>query len=335
MMNFCTLFDSAYLSRGLVMYDSLKMHTRDFHLYIFAFDSISNKILKELELEFATIISLEEFENSRLLSVKASRTKAEYCWTCTSSVIDYILENYNVPSCTYLDADIFFYASPQILLNELKEDKTVLITEHRFSKIARLIEQKRAGRFCVQFITFFNTKESRKILDKWISQCIEWCYARYENGKFGDQKYLDSWPEEYSNVHILKNPGGGIAPWNARQYDFEKNGNSIAGTTLHSKERFDVVFFHFHFVRLLHSGYSDLGWNRLGNNVVRLFYKPYIQTLIEKENDLEKRFSSYKISCYKPNPVGVRENIKHIYKTFTKFNLIKTQIKNNGLSDRP
>ena len=51
-------------------------------------------------------------------------------------------------------------------------------------------------------------KRAENILNKWIGQCIDWCYARYEDGKFGDQKYLDKWPDDYTNVHILEHREG-------------------------------------------------------------------------------------------------------------------------------
>ena len=92
MYNYCTLFDSNYLTRGLAMYKSLKEHCDAFHLYIFPFDNKCSDILKKLNLEKATIISLEDFEDDALLEVKSSRSRAEYCWTCTSSAILYILE---------------------------------------------------------------------------------------------------------------------------------------------------------------------------------------------------------------------------------------------------
>ena len=178
MMILCTLFDSFYLSRGLIMYESLKETINNFHLYIFAFDDFSYRILKNLELDRSTVISLQEFENQELLKAKDTRTRAEYCWTSTSSVIEYVLDKYKVESCTYLDADLYFYGSPSVLLDELSGEKSVMITEHRYYGLAHIFEQKRAGRFCVQFITFRNEKESRKILGKWIKQCIDWCYNR-------------------------------------------------------------------------------------------------------------------------------------------------------------
>ena len=77
MYNYCTLFDSNYLTRGLAMYESLKKNSDKFHLYIFSFDDRSCKVLKELKLEAATIIQLEEFEDDELLNIKKSRTPGE------------------------------------------------------------------------------------------------------------------------------------------------------------------------------------------------------------------------------------------------------------------
>lgn len=323
MHSFCTLFDSLYLSRGLVLYDSITKNSETFHLYIFAFDDLCLKILECLHLPNVTAVSLKEFENEQLISIKDTRTKAEYCWTCTSSIIEFVLENYNVPSCTYVDADLFFYASPAVLLNELISEKSVLITEHRFSRIAKLFEQRRAGRFCVQFITFKNVKESREILNKWKNQCIDWCYARYEDGKFGDQKYLEDWPFKYPTVHILEHLGGGVAPWNVQQYNFFREENKIFGKVPKSKTKFEMIFFHFHFVRFLSNGYADLGWNRLQKDVIDIFYIPYIQKIMEKEKFLEKTFSEYKTGYLSGKPLGMRDVIKFLYKRITRFNLIK------------
>ena len=305
------------------MYESLVKHEPDSCLYIVAFDELAFKILSSLNLEKAAIIPLKEFENADLLNVKGSRNRAEYCWTCTSSVIEYILVKYNVQSCTYLDADLFFYHSPEILLKELKNGKTVLITEHRFSGLARIFEQKRAGRFCVQFITFTNTHNSRAILQKWIGQCIDWCYSRYEDGKFGDQKYLDPWPDEYPEVQVLENHGGGIAPWNARQYLFFGREDRISGTVKNEKDKFDVVFFHFHYVKLLKIGYADLGWNRIPEKVLDIFYKPYIQKILNTEKFLEEKYPEYKMTLANETPSGMKETLKYHFKKTVKFNLVK------------
>ena len=127
MMYFCTLFDSFYLSRGLVMYESLKKNCAQFHLYIFPFDDLSFQILQKLNLENVTLIPLQDFETKHLLEVKPGRTRGEYCWTCTSSTIHHCLTKFNIPHCTYVDADLCFYSDPSVLLEEMG-DKSILIT---------------------------------------------------------------------------------------------------------------------------------------------------------------------------------------------------------------
>src|SRR5688500_636594 len=131
--NYCTLFDSYYLSRGLAMYRSLSKHCPDFHFYIFAFDKTSDTILRQLALRNVTVISLDEFEDERLLAVKSDRSKGEYCWTCTSSTIYYCITQFNLEHCTYIDADLYFFSNPNVLVDEMG-DNAVLITEHRYSK---------------------------------------------------------------------------------------------------------------------------------------------------------------------------------------------------------
>ncbi|CAC9509238.1 Putative glycosyltransferase [uncultured Gammaproteobacteria bacterium] len=278
MYSYCTLFDSNYLTRGLAMYESLKHHSDNFHLYIFAFDDKSHVLLKKLDLKYCTVISLREFENEKLLAIKPSRTKGEYCWTCTPSTIKYTLEKYNLESCIYLDADLYFFSNPDVLIKEMN-DKSVLITEHRYTP--KYDQTKTSGKYCVQFMSFKNNDEGMKVLNWWVDACIDWCYARFENGKFGDQKYLDDWMTRFEYVHELQNLGGGVAPWNVQQYDL-------------SDENFKLVFYHFHNFKRLENNKVDLGSYKLNKSDFEILYKPYVRHLekitqflktIDGEND--------------------------------------------------
>jgi len=240
-MNFCTIFDSEYLLKGLVMYRSLEENCDDFHLYIFLFDEKSEKILKELNLSKATIISQTNFEDKQLLSVKNFRSKSEYFWTSTPFVIDYAINKFNLDSCTYLDADLLFFDSPAKLLDELGND-SIMITEHRYHPEHDKTET--AGKYCVQFNTFVNDQRGKQALDWWKDACLQWCYARSEDGKFGDQKYLDDWPKRFKGVHELQHIGGGVAPWNIARYEiFEKDGNVFIEE---NKRVYPLIFYHFH-----------------------------------------------------------------------------------------
>lgn len=246
MLNFCTLFNSNYATRGIVMYESLKKNCENFHLYIFAFDDALLKYLKQKELSNTTIISLGEFEDERLLSIKGERSTRAYCWTCESLTIQYCLNHYDIDNCTYIDADLYFYSNPKVLIDEMG-DNDVLLTEHRYSANENI---PYGGRFCVQFMAFRNTVNGRKILDWWCDKCIEWCGEESENGQFGDQMYLEDWPERFEKVHVLQHLGGGVAPWNMQQYRFYKDRGVLKGEVLGNGDLFDVVFFHFHAIKI-------------------------------------------------------------------------------------
>ena len=278
--NFCTLFDSNYLSRALVMYHSLKKTGDEFELYAVCFDDMAYQILIRLELPNLIAIPLHEFESSELLGVKEQRTAGEYCWTCTPHVIRYALDTYKLPEVTYLDADLCFYDKPSLLLSELEEcGKSVLITEHRYTP--RYDQSATSGIYCVQFMTFRADERGLKVLQWWQDRCIEWCYARYEDGKFGDQKYLDDWTQRFEGIHVLQHIGGGAAPWNVQRYAFEQNdrgGIEVDGAPL--------VFFHFHGYRHYRDGTHDLGNYWLGRSVIDLLYRPYAFALFKANMEI-------------------------------------------------
>ncbi|MBL4830654.1 MAG: hypothetical protein JKY55_12335 [Aliivibrio sp.] len=258
------------------MYESLKKHSTNFHLFIFAFDDKSYNLLNKLCLEYVTVVSLFELEDEALLSIKGDRTAGEYCWTCTPSVIKYSIEKYNLDNCTYLDADLFFFSNPSVLIDEMN-DNSVLITEHRYTAVYD--QAATSGKYCVQFMTFKNDHNGVKVLDWWRNACNEWCYNRLEDGKFGDQKYLDSWPSQFEGVHELQHLGGGVAPWNVQQYNFKEINGKIIATEKRTDQPFDLVFYHFHALKLLLNSKVDLGCYQLDNDVVRLLYKEYVLRL--------------------------------------------------------
>ncbi|MEO6456363.1 MAG: hypothetical protein ABIN97_19960 [Ginsengibacter sp.] len=321
MNNFCTLFDSNYLSKGMLMYESLIKHEPASHLYIFPFDDKAYQVLKNLNLSNATIIKMSDFENDKLLAVKITRTATEYCWTCTPSIIDYTLQTYQVTSCTYLDADLFFYNSPAVLINEMPSEYSVLITPHRYTP--QYDQADTSGIYCVQFITFKNNMDSLKVLEWWRDACINWCYNKTEDGKFGDQKYLDDWPQRFEGiVWVLKNIGGGVAPWNVQQYRFSKtNKNKIDGIENSTGNAFELIFFHFHglsFQKIKSSFYESQAIKfktgyLLSDNCISVIYTPYIKQLLSKAHFIQKKFKVIIKNTSTVN-IGLKQRLKISFK---------------------
>ena len=96
----CTLFNHYYLDKGLVLYDSLKDVSKDFKLYILCMDDRCYDIFIAINYPEIIPIKLSEFEDKEMIEAKGNRTFGEYCWTCSSSFILYVLETFKEPICT-------------------------------------------------------------------------------------------------------------------------------------------------------------------------------------------------------------------------------------------
>jgi hypothetical protein len=285
MLNFCTLFDSNYLTRGLALYRSLSSVCPSFHLYVIAFNDNAYDYLKKAGLPNLTPVSLKEFEDEELLKVKATRSIAEYCWTCTPSIVLFCIKTFNLPSCTYIDADMVFYQDPNLLLDEIKGD-SIMISEHRYSK--EYDQGSTHGIYCVQFTYFKNNETGLTALQWWRERCLEWCYCRLEDGKFGDQKYLDDWQTRFPGVHVMRHPGGGVAPWNLQQYRFSGSGQNIQIKEKKTGIVYPLVFFHFHGLKFFTDGMVSCSGAMydISYEAKQVVYFPYIKDLLKIEAEL-------------------------------------------------
>ena len=233
MEHFVTLFDLLFLPQGLALHRSMERHSGNYTLWILCMDDEVHEILSLMKLPNVQLLQLSLVETKELERVKPERTVGEYCWTVKPFALKFVFDSdISVKRVTYLDADLWFRKSPAPIFQEFdKSGKDVLITDHAYAPEYDLSEK--SGQYCVQFTTF--TREGGEPVRKWWEErCIEWCFARYENGKFGDQKYLDDWPERFQKqVHVLSNQGWTLAPWNANRFPYS-NG----------------IFWHFHGLRL-------------------------------------------------------------------------------------
>jgi hypothetical protein len=224
MEHYVSLFDSLFLPQGVALHMSMERHVKDYALWVLCVDDETHEILNKLSLPNLRLLKLSQLETEELKCVKPTRTKGEYCWTLTPFAPRFVFDaDSTVTRVTYLDADLWFRKHPEPIFREFeKSGKHVLITDHAYAPENDATST--SGQYCVQFMTF--TRDGGETVRKWWEErCLEWCYARFEDGKFGDQKYLDDWPERFQDsVHVLNNKEFALAPWNATRFPY---GNAI------------------------------------------------------------------------------------------------------------
>jgi hypothetical protein len=163
-----------------------------------------------------------------------------------------------------------------------------------------------------------------EVLNWWKNACIDWCYARHEDGKFGDQKYLDDWTKRFKGIHELQHLGGGIAPWNLQQYVFKKENDKITGNLIDSDKSFDAVFFHFHGLRFYKNNIlrlTDHGYE-ISPSTFKYFFIPYAKRLIEIEKDIKNKGFNLNVNgAFENSPVPVSRFFAffHYYKEWMKI----------------
>lgn len=314
MTNFCTLFDKNYIDKALVMYHSLVKVGTDFCLYILCFDDVSFDILSDMKLDRVVLEKLEDFEDEQLLKIKKTRSKAEYCWTCTATSIEYFMKKYGLNNCAYIDADLYFYANPQVLIEEMG-DSHIGIIGHRFGKIKKNSKSLKSGKYCVEFNYFDTDEESQKALKWWKDVCYEWCYHKYEekydgqNDRYGDQMYLEQFPKRFKGVHEFSNLGGGVAPWNIKQYKLSAvEGDRIFLNHEDGQKNVELIFYHFQNLKYLSNKYINVNSSTKDKKLKRAIYYPYLrditktrETLKEKyglKMEIRKSYSSNKLKAF-------------------------------------
>lgn len=289
MVDLCTFFDSRYLERGIALHGSLVKQGHPFRLWILCMDTDVQRRLSRRGLDSTNLVTIDDLaaHDKTLSTAKGNRSLVEFYFTSKPFLCRYIFAHApQVTMLTYLDADLYFFSSPEEILNQMR-GYSVGLTPHRFPPHLRKSEQY--GRFNAGFISFRKDEEGQRCLDWWRERCLAWCHDYVQDDRFADQRYLDRIPGKFPGVRIIDHKGINAAPWNISQYRVESSGGSVL------IDGDPLILYHFHAIQRMGPCFTETGLSGYQNRLSRLVrdavYLPYLDVL-QRQNEPEMRPTS-------------------------------------------
>ncbi|WP_321879273.1 hypothetical protein [Paraburkholderia bannensis] len=191
-------------------------------------------------------IDVEAFMPSDELQSLVSRyTPAEVCFALKPYVLRHVLADANVETAHYVDGDLRFYASVDVLNREFGTGD-ILLTPHYLlpfpddGRKPGVLTLLRGGVFNAGYVGVRRSRTGLAFLDWWAGRVS--LYGRNEPrlGMAGDQRWLDLVPALFPSCRILRHVGANVGYWNLheRPLTVDEAGHIRAGTD-------ELIFFHF------------------------------------------------------------------------------------------
>lgn len=284
---YCTYFDHRYLSRGLAMIASLRRVREEGLVWVLCLSDEAYESLQRVGAPGVEPIRLSDFEraNPDVAAVRDQRSTMEYFFTMTPWFVRHVMRlSPEADWVTYLDADLWFFDSPQPIYDEL-ESSSVGIIPHRFP--SRQSWRLKYGTYNVGWVSFRLDDAGAACADWWAARCLEWCKDTPDAGRFADQGYLDGFSAAVGGVRVIGHAGADLAPWNLRSHD------TAWGTRPAVKvDGRPLIFFHFHGLDcdtnryyFKHATYGARTTDAVRDGI----YLPYLHALTQVERELGPR----------------------------------------------
>lgn len=274
MINICTLCDKNYLLKGLAMRQSLIDLKVDYRIYWLCLDQETYRVVGKLDNVLALELSVYEQEDEQLRKAQsnpASRYGSQrdnYIWSLTPYFVNDVLTKYIKAGehLMYVDSDIYFYLSPQVILDVIG-DKSIGIHTHRFGPSRKKLD---VGWYNVGVTVFRKDTVGIMASNMWKSWVMNTDNDFYqEYGTCGDQKYLELFPTQFPTRVCVFDEHSSIshrAPWCC------------------DEDNKPVVFFHFsHFnCDLKNNTWKDSihgEWRPAALKHIRPYYENYFQAI--------------------------------------------------------
>jgi len=281
---FVTLSDKYYLNKGIALYESINQLMRiDYRLYYLCLDELTFDKLKEInDKKLIPLYIKDEFHNNKDFELLAKNNKSNpnnysnFHFALGSFFSNYIMEKESPESVLYIDADIIFYHSPEIIFKYA--NKSIGLILHRHNEIGTTV-----GGYNVGIIYFCNDIIGKKCLKWWRDVVMDINNKWHEtHGMCGDQKYLELFEPLFGkeNIKVLDENIGHGAPWNFTLYKYFNDKNIIEW----KGNIQNFVFNHFSHFNYDENSYkiqrkNEWGDKLLKNPMIKRYYDEYFKIL--------------------------------------------------------
>ena len=121
MLNFCSYSDKNYLSKFLVLRDSLINLNCNVIFYVLPLDDFSYNFLKNKNFKNVILCNLNQLEKKfpDLNKIKNTRSNIEYYFTLSPYLPIFLQEKFNLEKLSYIDVDSFFFKNPEFFYKSL------------------------------------------------------------------------------------------------------------------------------------------------------------------------------------------------------------------------
>jgi hypothetical protein len=291
-LNFVTHCDSQYLSRAVILRESIQEKSDRCNFILVCHDEITFKAASLLGIPESNMILLDQIieRYKELKNARDNRTHIEFLYCLTPFIMRYVLDILDLNEIVYIDADKFILGNPENLFIDASY-VSIAISSHNFPPKLKYLNK--FGKYNVGVIFARKSQDSLEVLNWWSKKCIEsTSISKQDIDVFGDQKYLDEFQVIYPNTHIYNDKGINSAPWNCTCV-YIKQG-------LLYRDHGDLQLVTFHFSGLRYNKHFYIaGYNRYGirlqKSVKKYLYKDYVKRLIEADSKIDslkyKRFS--------------------------------------------
>ncbi len=245
--NIAVVFDKNYIIKALALYESALLFVPNPKFWFLCMDKEALEMVACLKLNGVEAREVSDIGDLELLAVRDTRSIGEFAMSSKAAWLRYILNNGNLSEedmLIFIDADILFYSSAESVIEKCRSNGSITITHHKFSK-DKEPNGEIAGQYNSGLIFFRPDLTSRTCIEEWRKQCIDWCYLYLDNGRHGDQRYLNDWPQKYPSVYILPDKGVNVGTWSIKRFDI-----SLDKTSHFQIDEDPLVCYHFHGLKI-------------------------------------------------------------------------------------